>query len=79
MIQIYIHLAGLDNVVMEIDELPNPSDNFVLGRNPRRRDGKPIPFILEEVNTVIFPTSVITFIEIMPTGEEEEIETFIRE
>ncbi|NJL92673.1 MAG: hypothetical protein HC915_02550 [Anaerolineae bacterium] len=76
---LYVHLSGLDAAIVEVDEMPKPTDVIVVGRNPRRRDGKPLTFILDEVNTVIFPMHMVTFIEVMPTGEEEEIETFIRE
>ena len=48
-------------------------------KNPRRRDGKDLPNLEMNVSTVIWPMLRINFIEVMPTGEEEEIITFIRE
>lgn len=79
MITVYVHLSGLENTLMEVEALPEPSDNMIVGHNPRRRDGKDIPFLLPEVNKVIFTLNTVLFIEIIPTGEEQEIETFIRE
>jgi hypothetical protein len=76
---LYVHIEGLENTLLEVEELPAPTDVILVGRNPRRRDGKDVPYILSEVNTVIFPLSRVLFIEVMPSGEEDEIETFIRE
>jgi hypothetical protein len=64
---------------MEIEEMPKPTDTIIIGRNPRRRDGKDAPYMLPEANMVIFPVHRLMFIEVMPTGQEEEIATFIRE
>jgi len=41
--------------------------------HPRRRDNKEVQYILQEVTTVIFPMWRINFIEVMPTGEDEEL------
>lgn len=79
MVTVYVHLDGLETALMEVEELPKPTDTCILGRNIRRRDGKDIPYLLADVTTAIFPMSVIKFIEVIPSGEEEEIETFIRE
>lgn len=79
MLTVYVHIEGLENTLMEIEELPKPDDQILMGRNPRRRDGKDVAYLLQEVTTVIFPMSRLVFIEIMPTGEEDDIETFIRE
>jgi hypothetical protein len=78
-VTVYIHLEGLESVLGELEEMPTPSDVTITCYNSRRRDGKEINFILREVTKVIFPMHVIKFIEIMPTDEGEEIETFIRE
>ena len=77
--QIQVHIANDDPVVLDVDELPSPSDAFVIGMNPRRLDNKDVPYILREVNQVIFPWWRINFIQILPGAEEEDIETFVRE
>jgi len=38
-----------------------------------------VHYIDADVNTVIWPISRITFIEVMPGVEEDEIITFVRE
>lgn len=77
--RLQIHIANDDPIVVDVDELPKPGDQFVLGMNPQRRDGKEVPYILREVNQVIFPWWRINFIQILPSEREEEIETFVRE
>lgn len=79
MVTVYVHLDGLESVLAELEQMPDPNDLLITCHNCRRRDGKEIQFIMREVTKVVFPMSVIKFIEVMPTDEGEEIETFIRE
>ncbi len=79
MLTVYVHIEGLETTLMEIEEMPSVTDTCVVGRNPRRRDGKDVSFMLPEANTLIIPLSRILFIEVMPTGQEDDFETFIRE
>jgi hypothetical protein len=74
-----IHLEGTDPIVADVDELPSPQDQVIAVNNPRQRDGRDLPNVMPEVQTVIYPWNRITFIEVMPTDEEEEIIGFIRE
>lgn len=76
---ILIHIQNEDPVVGEVDELPKPTDVTVTLKNPRKRDGKDLNYIDPSVTTVIWPFTRINFIEIMPSEEEEEIITFVRE
>ncbi len=77
--RIQIHIAGDDPVVLDVDELPHPQDQCVIGTNPQRRDGKEVAYILREVNQVIFPWWRINFIQVLPSEQEEEVGTFVRE
>ncbi len=76
---VLVHIQSDDPVLGEIDELPNPSDALIVVKNPRRKDGKDVYYLDANVTTVIYPVIRINFIEIMPTGEEEEIIGFVRE
>lgn len=78
-VTIIIHIENQDPVVGEIDELPAPTDQFLTLKNPRKRDGKDVHYLLEGVTTVIWPIARINFIELMPTEEEERIIGFVRE
>jgi hypothetical protein len=76
---LYIHIANAEPVLLDVQDIPTPADTCIVGTNPRRRDGKDVDFILGEVNTVVFPLHRINYVEVMPSGEEEEIITFVRE
>lgn len=74
-----IHLSGEDPVLGEIDELPEPTDTAITVNNPRRRDGKDLPYIDGNVVSVMWPMHRVTFMEILPTADEEELIGFVRE
>ncbi len=68
-----LHVSNEDPIVVEVERLPEPTDTCVTGRHPRRRDNKEVHYILPEVTTVIFPMTRLNFIEVLPSGEEEEV------
>jgi hypothetical protein len=76
---VIIHISNEDPVLGEIPDLPGVTDTMLFVKNPRRRDGKDLPQIDPNVMTVIWPLSRVNFIEVMPSGEEEEIITHVRE
>ena len=76
---VILHIVNEDPVVGEIDDLPGVTDNIILVKNPRKRDGKDIASLDPNVMTVIWPISRINYIEVLPSGEEEEIITHVRE
>ncbi len=78
-ITVLLHVSNEDPVVGEIEDLPSPADNSITVNNPRRRDGKDIPYLEGNVVTVVWPMHRINFIEIMPTAEEERLIGFVRE
>lgn len=77
--QIQVHISGDDPVVLDVDELPSPNDQWIIGTNPRRRDQKEVSYVLHEVNQVMFPINRINFIQILPAEGEKEVPTFVRE
>ena len=74
-----LHILNADPVVGEVEELPDPSDNLVLINNPRMRDGKDVPYLAENVVTVLWPVDKLNFIEVLVSKDEEEIIGFVRE
>jgi hypothetical protein len=78
-ISVLVHISGEEAVVGEIEELPGPTDTNITVNNPRRRDDKELPYIAETVVSVIWPMHRVTFIEVLPTREEEELIGFVRE
>ncbi len=76
---VLIHIKNEEAVVGEIDELPGPSDQVLVVKNARYRDGRQVTYLLPETDTVIYPWGLIHCLEIMPGEEKEEIVSFIRE
>lgn len=78
-IEVILHIHNSDPVLGEIDELPSPDDTLLKVSNPRQRDGKDIHYLQANVVTCLWPIQQITFIEILPSEEEERIVGFVRE
>ena len=76
---VVVHMLNEDPVLGEMDELPSKNDTVVYVNNPRRRDGKDLPYLESNVTTVIWPMARVSFIEIMPGSEDEKIVSFVRE
>jgi hypothetical protein len=74
-----LHIANEEPTVVEVEKLPSTSDTMIIGINPRRRDGKDLPNLAPNVMTVMWPVTRMTFIEIMPSSEEEKVVGFVRE
>ena len=77
---VIIHINNEDPIFAEVEELPKATDNFIEFTNPRRRDGKSIPYVTQGAKTFMFPWHRLSFVEVM-TGESERAETieFFRE
>jgi hypothetical protein len=76
---VIIHIMNEDPIVGELDELPAASDTTITVHHPRRRDGKDLHYLSQDVVTVIWPVNVVAFIEVLPSETEEKIIGFVRE
>jgi hypothetical protein len=76
---VLIHISNEDPIVGEVEELPNPTDTSLKVQNPRKRDGKDLHYIQNDVTTVFWPWSRISYLEVLPSGAEDEIIGFVRE
>ena len=76
---VMIHLLNEDAVVAEIERMPEPGDQVLILSNLRLRDGRDVPYLLPETNTVVYPWTRIHCLEILPSDKEEKIVGFIRE
>jgi hypothetical protein len=72
-------MASEDAIVGEVEELPQKNDTLVFLKNPRRKDGKDLTYLDQNVTQVIWPIHKITLIEVIPGAEEEQIISFVRE
>lgn len=76
---ILVHINNEDPVLGEVDSLPTPTDQLVKIKNPRRRDGKDLHYLQASVTEAIWPVARITFIEIIPGDQDDQIIGFVRE
>ena len=76
---VLVHIVSEDPVMGEVERLPGPEDTNILLTNPRKRDGKDVPYIMNTVTQVIIPMHRVAFVEVMPGEEEEQIIGFVRE
>ena len=76
---VVIHISNEDPIVGELDELPAVIDTMLVVHNPRRRDGKDVGYLSNDVITVIWPVAQVSFVEVMPSEGEERIIGFVRE
>ncbi len=76
---VILHISGQPSIVGEVEELPKPSDNIIIVSNPRRRDGKDVHFLEQNVVKVIWPLVQVALIEILADEAEENLIGFVRE
>ncbi len=79
MISVLVHIANEDAVECELEEFPDAGSLFVTLHNPRRRDGKDLHYLDEDVTTILVPWWRVNFIQIMPSAGAEEVIGFVRE
>jgi hypothetical protein len=78
MASVIAHLVNDDPILGEIEVLPKASDSLITIKNPRRKDGKDLPYLEANVSTIVIPLGRISFVEVLESHEEEII-TFVRE
>ena len=69
---VIVHMAGEEAVVGELLDLPGATDTSILVTKVRRRDGKAVHYLASGVDTVIWPMSRVTFLEILPVREARD-------
>ena len=76
---VVVHVMGEDPFVAEMEELPTPTDQSVTFTNPRKRDGKALPYIEDQTIAVVYPWHRISFIEVRPDEDMRgDIDLFFR-
>ena len=71
MITLLVHINNADPVKLDVEEMPKPSDNAVVGKNPRERTDKEAAWVDEGVTTLIIPWWRINFVEVLPSAGDE--------
>ncbi len=78
-IEVILHIINADPVLGELDEMPKPGDTMLKIINPRFRDGRELHYIQPGVDTVFWPISQITFVEVLSNMQEDQIFGFVRD
>jgi hypothetical protein len=60
-----VHIHGEDAVLGDLDEMPDPRDNFIVLRNLRKKDGKELSYIADGATAFLYAWNRISFIELM--------------
>ena len=60
-----VHLQGEDAILADLDELPDPNHNYIVLRNIRKKDGKPLSYVAEGATAFLYSWNRISFIEMM--------------
>jgi hypothetical protein len=76
---VLVHISNEDPVLGEVENLPGVADQTIKIKNPRRRDGKDLHYLQANVTEVIWPLLRVSFIEIIPGDQEDQIIGFVRE
>ncbi|MCB9454907.1 MAG: hypothetical protein H6671_02845 [Anaerolineaceae bacterium] len=72
MITLLIHIANSEPIKLDVEELPQPGDVMIVGRNPRDRKDREAEWLDEGVTTVMFPWSRINLIQVLPDPDEQQ-------
>lgn len=70
-IKLLVHMSNSEPVKLDVDEMPTPNDQVLVGRNPRDRADKEVAWVDEGVVTVILPWWRINYIQVLPSPEDE--------
>jgi hypothetical protein len=62
---VVVHIVGEDAILADMDELPQLQSSYVVLRNVRKKDGKPLAYVTEGATAFLYSWTRITFIETM--------------
>ncbi|MDX1413582.1 MAG: hypothetical protein R3293_05280 [Candidatus Promineifilaceae bacterium] len=74
-----LHLTNDELILGEIDQLPDPSDQFMIIHNPRQPDGTDLTFLREDVTVIFVPWHQTKMVQVLPKTGIEEVIGFVRE
>ena len=76
---VQIHVPNEEPIIAEVDQLPERTDTLIVAMNPRMRDGKDLRYLANNVTMLIMPVTRISFIQVLPSADEERVIGFVRE
>jgi hypothetical protein len=76
---VLLHLQDEELILGEIDQLPNPTDQFMILHRPRQQDGSKLAQLQENVPTILIPWHQITYVQLLPGSGIDKVIGFGRE
>ncbi len=76
---VILHMLDEEQIIGEVDALPNTADRFMILSHPRRRDGIRLDTLQEGVTAVLIPWHRIQMVEFLPEADIENVIGFVRE
>ncbi|MEO1289141.1 MAG: hypothetical protein AAFV93_15360 [Chloroflexota bacterium] len=67
---IVLHIANAEPIKVDVDELPQPTDTCIVGKNPRLRSDREVDWVDEGVRTVVVPMHRLNYIQVYPEGDD---------
>lgn len=74
-----VHVLNEDPILCEMEEMPDPQTQVLVLNNPRRRDGNELHYLEQDVSRMIIPMHRINYVQILPSGEAEDVIGFVRD
>lgn len=71
MISLLLHISNSEPIKVDVDDMPQPQDVMIIGKNPRERSDKELTLFDEGVTTVLFPLWRINYIQVLPSPDDE--------
>lgn len=78
-LQVLVHLNNEEPFAADMEDMPPPGATYVMLSNPRTKEGRHVTWVSPGAFRFMFPLSRISFIEIMMSAQEKDIEPFYRE
>lgn len=60
-----VHLVGEDAIRADLDVVPDPTHQYLFLRNVRKKDNKPLAYVDDTAEVILFAWHKVTFVEIM--------------
>lgn len=79
MISVIVHINNEDAVVCEMEDMPETGSVYITLLNPRFRDGGDLHYLDENVTSMMLPWHRVNFVQILPSGETEDVIGFVRD
>ena len=71
MITLLLHLQTLEPIKLDAEELPDPTDTNIMGKNPRDRSDRELDWVEDGVTTIYMPWWRVSYVEVLPSEERE--------